>query len=59
MVLVGEDMEITFLLLAQTVIASLLITVAVVCWMYGDEDSKTRDDVEEEEEEELGNQDRK
>lgn len=52
----SDNMEITFLLLAQTVIASLLITVAVVCWMYGDEDSKAR---EEEEEEELANHERK
>ena len=32
-------MEITFSLLAQTVIACLLVTVAVVCYVYGDEDS--------------------
>jgi len=42
-------MEITFLLLAQTVIAAVLITVMVICWMYGDEDIKTKDEEEEEE----------
>ena len=44
-------MEITFQLLAQTVIAALLITVAVICWMYGDEDSKSKEEEEEEAEE--------
>ena len=48
-----DNMEITFLLLAQTVIAALLITVGVICWMYGEEDSKTREEEEEEEEEEA------
>jgi len=56
-------MEITFLLLAQTVIAALLITVAVICWVYGDEDIKTKEEEEEEEEEEearlVGDQQRK
>ena len=46
-----DNMEITFQLLAQTVIAALLITVAVICWMYGDEDSKSKEEEEEEEEE--------
>lgn len=31
-------MEITFTLLAQTVIAALLVTVGIVCYMYGDEE---------------------
>ena len=48
-----DNMVITFQLLAQTVIAALLITVAVICWMYGDEDSKTKEEEEEEEEEEA------
>ena len=58
-------MEITFLLLAQTVIAAVLITVMVICWMYGDEDIKTKDEEEEEEEAEgaearlVGDQQRK
>ena len=54
-------MVITFQLLAQTVIAALLITVAVICWMYGDEDIKTKEEEEEEEEEArlVGDQQRK
>ena len=52
-------MEITFQLLAQTVIAALLITVAVICWMYGDEDIKTKDEEEEEEEARLVGDQRK
>ena len=31
-------MEITFTMLAQTVIAALLVTVGIVCYMYGDEE---------------------
>ena len=54
-----DKMEITFQLLAQTVIAALLITVAVICWMYGDEDIKTKDEEEEEEEARLVGDQRK
>ena len=36
-------MEITFSMLAQTVIAALLVTVGVVCYMYGDEEVKVDD----------------
>lgn len=36
-------MEITFSMLAQTVIAALLVTVGIVCYMYGDEEEIKND----------------
>jgi len=36
-------MEITFSMLAQTVIAALLVTVAIVCYVYGDEELRVTD----------------
>ena len=47
-------MEITFSMLAQTVIAALLVTVGIVCYMYGDEEEIIRHDGTDAEDREAG-----
>ena len=47
-------MEITFSMLAQTVIAALLVTVGIVCYMYGDEEEIIRHEGTDAEDREAG-----